>query len=85
MNKPIPEEWKETVDYIKSVIPTELHIHEIRVIENIPKLKPSDPSYYIEFDLVNQDAKNPYTITRQFNALKARRHVEQLKKKENLN
>lgn len=75
----IPAEWHETVEYIASITPKEMHIEDIRVVENLPK-KNNEPSYYIEFDLTNTESQAPYTITRKYNALQARRYVESLEK-----
>ncbi len=80
----MPEEWHDTVEYISSIIPPEMHIDEIRLVKN-KKKGPHDAAFFIEFDLVNTLAKKPYTITRQFNALAARNHLKKLKNEDNLN
>lgn len=83
--KPVPEKWKEVVDYIiQADIPKDCHIHEVRVLEN-KVIRMGQPTVEIEFDLIPTEAKIKRTITRVYNGMKAKRYIEKLKRKENQN
>lgn len=79
----IEERWHETIDYVaQTQIGEGFHIHSVALREN-RRMGPGDPSYLLAFELVPMDVKIPRTIVREFNALKAKRYVESLKKTPN--